>query len=532
MATGTLPRWGDNANPASVDVEVTLDPAAFDPSIAGRLVDFFAKALARDAAHRFDTVEEMTDAWRSIFINIPALVPEGALTLDSPLDLANLTARARSALERLGVHTVGELLAYEPSALTRAKGVPDATRKEILAQARELRSLLAPTSPETVADDKPVAHGVEAVCATLLPEQNPRNAKEVTAMRVLLGQASTPDGAFLAWPAQSEVFRATGQAQPQISTWLRKYAKQWLDNAALTQVRDEIVALLDTRGAVMSAAELAEALIAVRGSYTTDPARLPQAIGVIRAAVETELGRGGDARVAIRRRGSDTVLVGQEPDDPTAETTAADLLDHAVVLGQRAARLATMDPLPTRQRAIDELRAVVAPPGMPPLGEQRLLQLAAAASNDEAALSPQGQLYPVGMSAERALRQMAGSLVGQKLGVDLLRSRVSSRFPRAQPLPGRTALDKLVEACGLALTWDSAQQAYTPKTWQSSATSTRMVSSIAPLAGPDRGERGGDQAQSHHRRPRLPGRAGAAQPAGPGAPGTARPASSVRSGRY
>ena len=491
MATGTLPRWGDNANPSAITAEVTLDPATFDPSIAGRLTDFFGKALARDAGGRFDTIEEMADAWRSIFKDIPpsTLQPVGPfttmLTVDSPLELANLTARARSALERLGVHTVGELLGYEPSALTRAKGVPDATRKEILAQARELRSALGTTAAEPVVDDRPLAHGVEAVFATLLPETNTRNAKEITAMRVLLGYVSTPDGSFLRWPAQSDVARATGQAQPQISSWLRKYAKQWLDNSALTQVRDEVVALLDGRGAVMSASELAEALMAARGSYTGEPARLPQAIGLVRAAVETELARGGDARVAIRRqRGSETVLVGREPDDPAAETTAADLLDHAAVLGQRAGRLATMDPLPVRQRTIDDLRTVVPPAGMPALSDQRLLQLAVAASNDEAALSTQGQLYPVGLSAERALRQLAGGLVGQTLGVDLLRSRVSSRFPRAELLPGRPALSDLIDACGLALTWDSTQQVYAPPTWQSAATSTRMASSLVPLTAP------------------------------------------------
>jgi hypothetical protein len=59
-------------------------------------------------------------------------------------------------------------------------------------------------------------------------------------MRVLLGHESTPDGLFLRWPSRSDVAKATGQAQPQISNWLRKCAKLWLDNSALIQVRDEI----------------------------------------------------------------------------------------------------------------------------------------------------------------------------------------------------------------------------------------------------------------------------------------------------
>src|SRR2546421_9749485 len=116
----------------------------------------------------------MADAWRAVCADIQ--VPE----LDEPvgyeptrvtaLEATGLTARARSALERLGVHTIGELLDYDPSALPRAKGVPDATRKEILALARSLRPRLAAPQPEPPVD-RPLPHGIEAVCATLIPKR-------------------------------------------------------------------------------------------------------------------------------------------------------------------------------------------------------------------------------------------------------------------------------------------------------------------------------------------------------------------------
>ncbi|WP_422773834.1 BREX system serine/threonine kinase PglW [Plantactinospora sp. WMMC1484] len=506
MATGTLPRWGDNANPAAVSDEVSLDPAAFDPAVADRLVDFFAMALARDAALRFETVDEMTDAWRAIFQQIPAPDPESSgaaiatgLTRESPLEATDLTDRARSALERHGVHTVGELLDAEPSRLTRAKGVPDATRKEILAQARALRALLpAPSAPE----ERPLAHGIEAVCATLLPAPNSRNRKVRETLAVVLGQAATADGGFLCWPAQSEAARATGQTQPQISVLLRGQIKKWLAEPAVTAVRDEIVSLLDARGGVMSAEELAEALIAARGSYTVGAKRLPQAIGLIRAAVEAELGRGGDARLAIQRfRSSDQVLVGREPDDPAAVVTAADLLGYVVRLGRRARELVDADPLPTRQRAVEELRRVTEPVGRPgeegdrsprgpALADLRLLQLAAAGSNGEVDVNAQGQLYPVGMPAERALRLAAGSLIGQQLTVEELRARVRSRFPRAEELPGRPVLGELLAAARVPLTWHPGQQAYAPVSVSSalSGTRTRTRTTHGPLLGLDAGE--------------------------------------------
>jgi serine/threonine protein kinase len=483
MATGALPRWGEGANPAAVNDEVRLEPSAFDSAVADRLVDFFRTALARDAADRFATSEEMTDAWRSIFVDIPQAPPPGTVeqrpTRDTVLDATALTPRARSALERLGVHNVGELLDYEPSALTRAQGVPDATRKEILALARVLRPLLAAAEPKP-AEDRPLPQGIEAVCATLLPK---RAGKERDMLEVLLGQKPDQDGNFLSWPAQAEAARATGQSQPQISIWLRKAAGVWVEDKAVTQVRNEIVALLDTRGSVMSADELAEALIAARGSFTPEPKRLPQAVGLVRAAVEAELTRGGDARLAIYRfRSAPTVLVGREPDDPAALHTAAQRLDYAVRLGRQAAQLAAGDVLPTRTRAIEALRAVDVPEGMPPLTDQRLLQLAATASGEAADVNAQGQLYPVGMAADRALRLAVGSLIGQRLAADAVQARVRARFPRASALPRRPDLDALMSTVDVPLVWDPVAQVYAPRS-QPSVTGTRAGTSLASIGG-------------------------------------------------
>ena len=493
MATGTLPRWGDNANPAVVSDEVTLDASAFDPAIPDRFVAFFARALARDAEHRFDTVDEMTDAWRAIFRDIPEpgeagagaapVVPE--LTRDSDLGAANLTARARSALERLGMHSVGDLLDAVPSELTRAKGVPDATRKEILAQVRVLRAQLPEVAPQPV-DERPLAQGVEALCEGLLPEDTPRTRKARRNLRILLGQVPADDGAYLRWPPQGEVARAIGLGQPQVSVLLRQSAPRWLADPALSAVRDEIVALLDTRGAVMSSDELAEALITARGSYTPEPRRSPQAIGLVRAAVEAELSRGGDARLAIQRfRKSGVVLVGREPDDPTSDTTAQDLLAYVVRLGDLAGALAGLDPLPTRQRAVDELRAESAPAGMPALSDARLLQLAAAGSNGRADVSPQGQLYPQAMPAARALRLALGALIGPPLSPEELRSRVRARFPKAIPLPDRPALNDLLRECQAPLTWHSPTGTYGTRSLGTSLTGTRGPTTLAPLPGPN-----------------------------------------------
>ena len=255
MATGTLPRWGDDANPAAIEDEVTLDPSLFDPSVADRLVAFFAKALARDASDRFDTVEEMAEAWRQIFVAIPpdpgrhAAGGGRAHRWPRRWRRPTLTARARSALERLGVHTVGELLDYEPSALTRARGVPDATRKEILAAGARAAPAAEPGGPpsrhRTATSRSPRASRRSATrcCAGIKP------GKERAAVEVLLGFARHPRRRV---PAAGRRRRRRPRRPASPSRSCRSgcastHSNGW-PNPALAQVRDEIVALLDTRG--------------------------------------------------------------------------------------------------------------------------------------------------------------------------------------------------------------------------------------------------------------------------------------------
>jgi len=494
MASGTLPRWGDGiAHPAAIPDEVTIAPELFDPAVADPLGEFFARALARDARDRFDTVEEMADAWRSVFKQVGAVAPKEAptalITRDTPLDLAGLTARARSALERLGVRTVGDLVDYSAMSPSRQDGFPQGTKSEIRRRAKELRALVAAArAPEAAepAARQPRAHSVDSLVELLVPRQTTKNRTEVTALRVMLGlEPAGADGrTFLHWPAQLEVVPHVGMTQPQLSRMLATRARRWASNDDLAEVRDEIVEQLDAAGGVMSAVELAQALIASRGTYATEPRRTSQAVGLVHAAVEAELSRGGDARVGTRKF-SGGVLIGREPDDPTASHTSEDLLRYAVQLGRVAQKLADADSLPTPARAIERLRNVKRSPAIPELSDSRLVQLAAAAGV-RVAVNSQLQIYPEGMAAERAVRLAAGSLVlprDQKLSVDKLRQRVESRFPRAASLPERPGLDRLLAACGIALEWDHKLQVYRPPVASSGslfATPTRT----STLGGP------------------------------------------------
>ena len=514
MATGVLPRWGDGiANPATQTGEVSIRAELFDPAVAERLGVFFARALARDTRERFDTVEEMTDAWRQVFADlapaapvapavpvttvgqpaqpVPPVTPAQVITADTPVDLVGLTARARSALERFGVRTVGELVGYDGFALSKLDGVPQATKTEIRRRAKELRPLFAAiaASEDGAGDDaaaqQPVpARGIDSLVEVLVPKETGRNRAEVATLRAVLGQVPVPHdatdgGAYLRWPTQSEAAQASGVAQPQISRMLGRQVPRWAKDTGLAEVRAEIVALLDANGGVMSATELAQALIGSRGTFASEPRRTAQAVGLVRAVVEVELLRGGDSRVGHRRFGAET-LVGREPDDPAATPSAGDLTGYAVHLARVARALADADPLPTPARAVQRLRQVPVPPGAAALADIRLVQLAAAAAGD-VAVNAQLQLYPVDLAPERALRLAAGSLVltrNQSLTVEQLRGRVAARFPQAVVLPGRPKLDRLLAAAGVALEWDPQDRTYRPVAAGASslfATSTRVA---------------------------------------------------------
>ncbi|MCC6436028.1 MAG: NERD domain-containing protein, partial [Acidimicrobiales bacterium] len=129
LVTGTRPRYGnDGADPAMTTAGPTIDRAAFDPAIANGLTGFFTRALARNIADRFDTADEMLQAWRRAFAaaaqpatptvhpepaagpgdaspgdagDVPArLVLPAGVTATTPLMSLPLSNRAVNALER------------------------------------------------------------------------------------------------------------------------------------------------------------------------------------------------------------------------------------------------------------------------------------------------------------------------------------------------------------------------------------------------------------------------------------------------
>jgi hypothetical protein len=201
---------------------------------------------------------------------------------------------------------------------------------------------------------------------------------------------------------------------------------------------------------------------------------------VVRAAVEAERSA-GDLKFQVRRdKGRVLIASSQE------------VATYVFSLGDVADKLAGEDPLVTPQRVLQRLREISVPAGSPVLSDARIVRLAAAAST-RAALSSRQELYPRNMEAVRALKLSQGALYGvSPLTVNEMRERVRSRYPEAQELPDRPALDRLLEEAGIDLRWDPTakgvggyvgrgQDSYTVST--TSKVHSRQATALAPEGG-------------------------------------------------
>lgn len=467
MATGTRPVWGSgDADPATIADEVTVTPDMFEPAVATGMTAFFRKSLARESTQRFGDLPELAQAWSALFAAADAtqvpdddvVEPVAPATIDAttPLDQAGLSARALSALSRLDhVATVGELLAVSPFRINNIAGLGEKTRREIQHRIRDWRRTLAveQLSDEDALEVDPAGRrGLDAVAASLVPKETSRNQTEVFFARLLLGldpEHATDDP----WPNLTQVGEMLGVTRARISQLLEKLRTPWQRISHETGLADAVHGIVTTLGGMAEATEVARALLATQGSAAIDPARTRQAIGVVRAVVESDLARGGDSRFAARRMGG-RVILALEPDDPDAPPADA-TLDWVKQLAEVADRLAAQQPVPVRATALHSLRQVAVPDRVAPLGDDRLLRVAAAASKT-AAIGGRGEVYPRGLDAQEAIRLTLAGISAARLQLtpDLLADRVAGRFPDAEALPARPALDRLVTAVDPTLSWN------------------------------------------------------------------------------
>lgn len=467
MATGVRPVWGDGrTDPIHVDDDTPrIDPELFDPAVREGLTAFFTRALHRDAAKRFGGMDEMRQAWRSIFsaASRRATITEedraaDEAVLDQLADAADestsvvelgLSGAASSALDRIGIGTVRQLLDHPASELATLAGVGLRTKREILDAVSRLRDRF-----DTEVTDP--AASIDRLAGALVPKPTtPRARADAPALTTLLGldAGATPLSPVAdtaepvhAWPGVTDLAAAHGLDRAAVEELLERARARWSKQPAVTQARHDIHDIVERAGGVAPADEVALALLAQRGSTATGPDRLQRARAVVRAALETEAGREGNRFTWRRLSGGSSAIIALRTDHLDGE----ELADYASSLGRVADQLAASDPLPTPAAALERLRSVPVPPGLPPMTDHRLLRLATSASSTAAA-SSRLEVYPRGMSAERAVRLSRAALLGAgTLSEDQVRSRVQTRFPAAARLPDRPELDRILqEAVGL-----------------------------------------------------------------------------------
>jgi len=487
MATGQLPRWGDGqSDPAVLEVEATLDAEAFEPALRERMLAFFENALRRDFRERFDNAQEMLTSWRLVFAEADrsetftddgeaprtddlALADE-ALTLATPLIQLGISTRALNALDRVGAATVEDLLRTPLPQISHMRGVGSKTRKEIARAVKALaqrfpdveRRSGTPPEREAPADVGAEAIGVDALVALLLPSRVAKKAEaSQAALRRFLRLDDGERGGYKNgeaadyWPSQSDVAREACVTRARIGQILAQARKRWLKISAITTLREEIAALLEVQAGVMTASELAEAILSRRGSAQAEPLRSRQALAVVRAAIETERDRASPRWIVRRPHDGGRILIARDEldEEGNPRIDGQRLADYAERLGRRADELAEADPLLPPDRALEALQALPLPAGVAPLPATRLRQLSAATAR-KASVSSRLELYPRQMDAARALKLSLGALAGaRELPPDQIRDRVLGRYPEAEPLPDRPELDRLVEEAGSELRW-------------------------------------------------------------------------------
>jgi len=472
LATGILPTWGDNGmDPLGTEDEARLDTELFDPSVREVLTRFFATALHRDARKRFDNADEMHLAWRDVFQQIDRPTTDdtdtdtATLLVDlsaiedlgrsTRLSVLGLSARELNAADRIGATTVGELLDLPGIRMYRNRGIGQRVirhlraLREQLAERLSAQPLLADES-----DEPPEQLSVDRLVSALVGIK--LDEVDLALVRAWLGlDDRTAAHAPRNLPNLREAAEAAACTKSQARAVIEKAEDKWMKNRWMTVLRDEVADFIQRKEGIVTVEELAARLLGIRGSSADGPTRQQRVCAVIQAALEAESTR--ESARFILYRGSHTALViATEQLGAAFVATPTDRAKYAEGLSQAASHVAKEEPLPSPRR-VEESLMVVPPPELDqPLSADRRLRLAVAAATD-VALSSRLELYPVGLAADRALRMGSNALLGPKrLTVQQLHSRIQSRFPYAESLPDRPALDELLRKAEIPLEWHAA----------------------------------------------------------------------------
>lgn len=454
MATGQLPWWGEGAGrPTDPSDPPIIEPTSFEPAVATQLTALFQRALAPDAGARFSSADELAVAWQGVFAALDT-DEDGAsgsdeladaATLDTPLERAGLSARALSALSRLDVATVGQLLGVHPTRINSIRGLGETYRKEIQARIRGWRSRLS--GAEEVATGQPM--GTERVVSLLVGHLK---GAEQTVIERLLGLSG--DVAAGEWPATGDTAQSLGMTRDRVTHAVDQAVTVWGKKigSAIDSVLTEVDTLLARNGRVMAVSSLANALVAQRGSLLDGEERLRQGAALLRAAYEFDA-RMPEPALELRRgigKRANVIALREtaDPDESGQEFPAADVLtETAIELGRRADDLvsAGVVPFATANAALHNIASEAGASTVVALTGRGLLTLAASVST-KAAVSGFDELYPIDLDPQQAVERALRGKPGRRISESAVRRSVAARFPQVELPAASHRLDALVTA--------------------------------------------------------------------------------------
>jgi serine/threonine protein kinase len=445
----------------------------------------------------------------------PPLTDEAirAVAPDTAIAALPLSTRARNALDRAGLLVASGLVALPENRLSAIRGVG----REVAREIHEFRTrwqALRPLDAERGAAFFPTYRGVDLMVAVALTERDAAVLVDA-GLHTLAQVAAAPashvaalasrhglDAAAVTARLRAENQGASERDQPTtLEAWVDALfaGKRAHDQhvRALMGLDGQFAGRLDVTPRMLAggnpnaARAIYIALAKAKQAWASHPA-LPILTDRVRAYVRDQGGAAllettagwlvadlpheAAAEAATLRVRAAAVLraiaeVDKDDDDDVAGLryarlagdhpwllTSPDLIAELRQLGQLADRLADRDVLagPSEtDRALREVVGVDSP--FAALAADRLVRLAAAAS-DHAAASPRLELYPRGMSGQRALKLSANAL-GSGIRPEDLALRVAARYPAAEPLPPRPELDALVKDL-VGLDFDPAHDKY------------------------------------------------------------------------
>lgn len=470
---GIFPRWDEKGSaPHLIENEVNLNLDLFPREVKEQMGHFFEKAFSRQIEDRFDNTEEMLDSWRIIFDEIDQTsvktdsAEDDALqesrneiiataTPDTQLVLLGISARLSNVLERLEIVTISDLLRSPIGRFQRLRGVGYKTSREVLALYKELRLKFPDLeSQERISkageergEEAPEHASVDLIAKQLLTSAGAKDSGERSVIEKFLGWKLVHDDPHaLIWLSQSDLGEEYNVSRARVGQVITKAREKWVRNSSLTKLREAIHQTLLSLGGVGTHEELIRLMLLLRGSTLSDPDSVRMASISTRAAVEAERQLKRPRFLESRRKGSLLIAV-----DPS-------LAPFALRLGEVGEELAGREPLPTASRVIETLGWIAFPDpeleNLRPPDQARRAHLAASVSG-AVCVNSRLELYPPNLSAERALTLSRSALFGSReLSLEEIQNRVFSRYPEAEPLPGRPALDRLLEKIGFPLRWD------------------------------------------------------------------------------